>query len=192
MLGDIDWNRRSASGDTFDFSARSAHHELTNTDPDIKDCAAWATVQEQIALVTKDIPEDDGAVLPWLLAQAQADVIDMLAVLISATIYRHRSHAHGTETGHLDRLAEIVGLDMSKWWQPTAQSYLAHVSKERIAAVVTQATSAGQAQPLLAMKKAQAAAAAEELLAGKGWVPGLMRGEPLLANPEPDTESEVE
>lgn len=150
------------------------------------------TVQEQIELVTKDIPEDEGAVLPWLLTQSQADVIAILAVLTSATIYRHRSHAHGTETGHLDRLSEIVGLDMSKWWQPTAQSYLAHVSKERIAAVVTQATDAEQAQPLLAMKKAQAAAAAEELLVGKGWVPELMRGQPLLSNPEADAEGEAD
>jgi len=102
MLGDIDWNRRSASGDTFDFSARSAHHELSNTDPDIKNCAAWATVQEQIELVTKDVPEDDGAVLPWLLAQSQADVIAMLAVLSSVAIYRRRSGAHSAETEHLD------------------------------------------------------------------------------------------
>lgn len=137
MLGDIDWSRRSASGDTFDFSARSAHYELSNTDPDIKDSAAWATVQEQIALVTKDIPEREGAVLPWLLAQSQADVIAMLAVLTSSTIYRRRSSAHGAETEHLDRLMGIVDLDMSKWWKPTAQSYLAHVSKDRIAAVVT-------------------------------------------------------
>ncbi|MBO9352867.1 hypothetical protein GG851_02590 [Bordetella petrii] len=175
MLGDIDWNRRSASGDTFDFSARSAHHELSNTDPDIKDCAAWTTVQEQIALVTKDVPEDESAVLPWLLSQSQSDLLEMLAVLTSVTIYRRRSNAHGPETKHLDRLSSIVDLDMSKWWQPTAQSYLAHVSKDQIAAVVTQAVSAEQAQPLLAMKKAQAAATAEELLAGKGWVPEMMR-----------------
>lgn len=175
LLGDIDWNRRNASGDTFDFSARSAHHELSNTDPDIKDCPAWATVQEQIALVTKDVPEDESAVLPWLLSQSQSDVLELLAVLTSVTIYRRRSNSHGSETKHLNRLSSIVGLDMSKWWQPTAQSYLAHVSKDQIAAVVTQAVSAEQAQPLLAMKKAQAAATAEELLAGKGWVPEMMR-----------------
>ena len=86
-----------------------------------------------------------------------------------------RSHAQGSETQHLDRLSSIVDLDMSKWWQPTARSYLAHVSKDQIAAVVTQAVSAEQAQPLLAMKKAQAAATAEGLLAVKGWVPEMMR-----------------
>ncbi|WP_218824188.1 hypothetical protein [Achromobacter xylosoxidans] len=32
-------------------------------------------MQEQIALVMKDIPEDGGAVLPWLFAQADRRVI---------------------------------------------------------------------------------------------------------------------
>jgi len=73
----------------------------------------------------------------------------------------------------------VIGLDMSKWWKPTAQSSLSHVSKERMAAVVTEAVDAEQAKPLLAMKKAQAAAAAEQLLEGKGWVPELMRTQPL-------------
>jgi ParB family chromosome partitioning protein len=180
MLGDIDWNQRSNSGDTFDFSARSAHHELTNTDPDIKDCAAWTTVQEQIEIAMKNVPEDEEAVLPWLLMQSQADLIELLGILTSATIYRRRSSAHGPETKHLDRLSSIVGLDMSKWWQPTAQSYLAHVSKDRIAAIVAEKVGTEQAQPVLAMKKAQAAASAEELLAGKGWVPEMMRAQPLL------------
>lgn len=79
----------------------------------------------------------------------------------------------------LDRLGEVVGLDMSKWWKPTSQTYLAHVSKDRIAAVVTEAVDAEQAKPLLAMKKAQAAAAAERLLEGKGWVPEMMRTQTL-------------
>ena len=77
-------------------------------------------------------------------------------------------------------LPVAVGLDMSKWWKPTVQSYLAHVSKDRLAAVVSQAVDAEQAQPLLATKKAQAAAAAEQLLEGKGWVPEIMRTQSLL------------
>ena len=47
--------------------------------------------------------------------------------------------------------------------------------------MVTDAVDAEQAKPLLAMKKAQAAAAAEQLLEGKGWVPELMRVQPLQA-----------
>lgn len=185
MLGDFDGSRSSSAGDSFDLALRPAHHELANTDADIKGCPAWARVQEQIEAVTKNVPEDDAAVLPWLLAQPQADLIELLAVLTSISIYRRQSHSYGAEPRHLDRLGEVVGLDMSKWWKPTAQSYLAHVSKDRIAAVVTDAVGAEQAKPLLAMKKVQAATAAEQLLDGKGWVPELMRGKPLLSNPEP-------
>jgi ParB family chromosome partitioning protein len=62
------------------------------------------------------------------------------------------------------------------------QSYLGHVSKDRIAAVVSEAVGTEQAEGLLTMKKAEAAAAAEELLADTRWVPELMRTQPLPAD----------
>ncbi|PQZ67634.1 hypothetical protein CQ050_17370 [Achromobacter sp. MYb9] len=179
MLGDFDRSRRSSAGDTFDFSLRTAHDELAKTDEGIKDSSAWAAVHAQIEAVMMHVPEDPAAVLPWLLDQSQTDLIDLLAVLTSVSIYRRQSHSYGEEPRHLDRLGTVIGLDMSKWWKPTAQTYLAHVSKERIAAVVTEAVDAEQAKPLLAMKKAQAAATAEQLLEGKGWVPEIMRTQPL-------------
>lgn len=179
MLGDFDGSRRSSAGDSFDISMRAAHHELANTDADIKNSSAWAAVHAQIEAVTKNVPGEDAAVLPWLLEQPQPDLIELLAVLASVSLYRRQSHSYGAEPKHLDRLAGIIDLDMSKWWKPTTQSYLAHVSKDRLAAVVTEAVDAEQAKPLLAMKKAQAAAAAEQLLEGKRWVPELMRTQPL-------------
>ncbi|AOU91574.1 putative plasmid stabilization protein [Achromobacter ruhlandii] len=191
MLGDFDWNRRGSAGDTFDFSLRSAHHELANTDAGIKESPAWAAVHAHIEAVTKQIPDDGVAVLPWLLERPHADLIELLAVLTGASIYRRKSNSYGEEPRHLDRLGELVGVDMSKWWKPTAQSYLAHVSKDRIADVVTDAVGAEQAKPLLAMKKAQAAAAAEQLLDGRGWVPELMRGQPLLTKSEPESKDEA-
>lgn len=55
------------------------------------------------------------------------------------------------------------------------------MSKDRIAAVVTEAVDAAeQAKPLLAMKKVLAAAAAEQLLEGKRWMPELMRAQPTI------------
>lgn len=179
MLGDFDSSRRSSVGDSFDIAMRTAHYVLAKTDESIKDSSAWAAVQAQIKAVTMYVPENSEAVLPWLLNQSHTDLIDLLAVLNSVSIYRRQSHSFGVEPRHLDRLGEMIGLDMSKWWKPTAQSYLAHVSKDQIAAVVTEAMDAEQAKPLLAMKKAQAAAAAKQLLKGKGWVPELMRVQPL-------------
>lgn len=182
LLGDFEGSRCSSAGNSFDLSLRPAHHDLANTDADIKSSPAWARVHEQIEAVKKHVPEDDAAVLPWLLEQSQTDLIELLAVLTSISIYRRQSHSYGAEPRHLDRLGELVGLDMSKWWRPTAQSYLTHVSKDRIAAVVTDAVGVEQAKPLLAMKKAQAVTAAEHLLDGKGWVPELMRVQSLVTN----------
>lgn len=55
------------------------------------------------------------------------------------------------------------------------------MSKDRISAVVAEAVGEEEAKPLRAMKKGEAAAAAERLLDGKGWGPELMR--PRLSSP---------
>jgi ParB family transcriptional regulator, chromosome partitioning protein len=49
------------------------------------------------------------------------------------------------------------------------------VPKARIVHAVTEALGAQVAAPLLKMKKAEAVATAERLMAGKGWVPEPMR-----------------
>lgn len=156
------------------FSASNAQHDLERTDPAMRDCAAWELVQREWEACTRDVPGDRNAVLPWLLERAQADNIALLGALVSLTIYRVRDYS-GSDARHLDRLAGVVGLNMAKWWTPTVESYLGCVSKDRIAAVVAEAVDDEHAKPLLGMKKGAAAAAAAQLLAGKGWVPELMR-----------------
>ncbi|SAI74463.1 ParB-like nuclease [Bordetella ansorpii] len=156
------------------------------TDAAMESATAWQAVQKEMELHTRDVPGDRDAVLPWLLERAQADNLGLLAALLAATVYRVRGYNQSPDTRHLDRLAGVVGLDMAKWWSPTAQTYLSHVSKDRIAAVVAEVVGDGEAKPLLAMKKGEAAAAAERLLDGKGWVPELMRGASLLTDPEPE------
>ncbi|KAG1077910.1 hypothetical protein G6F40_016926 [Rhizopus arrhizus] len=64
-------------------------------------------------------------------------------------------------------------------WTLPRMAATAGMSRSAFAAVVTEAVGAEQATPLLAMKKAQAAATAEQLLEGKGWLPEIMRTQPL-------------
>lgn len=175
---------RAYSVRSFDISASSAHHDLERSDAAMESAPAWEAVQKEMELHTRDVPGDRDAVLPWLLERAQADNLGLLAALLAATVYRVRGYNQSPDTRHLDRLAGVVGLDMTKWWSPTAQTYLSHVSKDRIAAVVAEAVGEGEAKPLLAMKKGEAAAAAERLLDGKRWVPELMRAQALqVADP---------
>ena len=64
---------------------------------------------------------------------------------------------------------------MREWWKPTASAYLASVSRTRILAIVTESVSAKAAEALAKMKKGPMAQAAEQLLAGTGWLPEVLR-----------------
>lgn len=61
------------------------------------------------------------------------------------------------------------------YWQPTAASYFGRVSKERIVQAVREGVSPQAADNIASMKKQAMAEAAEAALAGKGWLPGLLR-----------------
>jgi ParB family transcriptional regulator, chromosome partitioning protein len=78
-----------------------------------------------------------------------------------------------------DRLAEAVSLDMTAHWRPTARTYLGRVTKPHILAAVREAVSDEAAGRMADMKKQDMAEAAEQLLAGTGWLPAL------LGTPEP-------
>jgi hypothetical protein len=93
-----------------------------------------------------------------------------------------------------DRIAEAVSLDMAAvGWRPTAQAYLGRVTKGRILAAVREARGARAVERIAGLKKAEMATAAEELLAGTGWVPEPLRtpGQ-VFAAVEPETEAALE
>jgi len=78
---------------------------------------------------------------------------------------------------HADRLAEYVRLDMAAdgAWVPTADNYLGRVTKARILAAVREAKGERAADSIAHLRKTEMAEAAEQLLAGTGWLPGPLR-----------------
>lgn len=74
--------------------------------------------------------------------------------------------------GHL---AGAVALDMTGYWRPTVRSYLGRVTKAVILEAVREGVSEEAAERLSGLKKAEMAAAAEQLLAATGWLPALLR-----------------
>ena len=78
----------------------------------------------------------------------------------------------------ITRIANITGLDMTTYWQPTAASYFGRVSKERIIEAVREGVSKEAADNIAGLKKQAMAQAAEERLAGKAWLPGVLRNAP--------------
>ena len=74
-----------------------------------------------------------------------------------------------------DDLAGVLSLDMTGYWSPTAESYFGRVPKSRILEAVTEAVSEDAARHIGAAKKADMADAAEQLVAGTGWLPEPLR-----------------
>ena len=62
-----------------------------------------------------------------------------------------------------------------KWWTATAKSYFGSVPKSQILAVIQEAVSPAAAAAAEKLKKEALAEEAERHLAGKGWLPSLMR-----------------
>lgn len=74
-----------------------------------------------------------------------------------------------------DRLASALALDVSKDWTPTVDSYLGRVTKAHIVEAVAEGVSEDAARRIADMKKPDMAQAAEQLLAGTGWLPAVLR-----------------
>jgi ParB family chromosome partitioning protein len=74
-----------------------------------------------------------------------------------------------------DIVASGLELDMNRYWKPTARSYFGRISKENILAAVGEAVGPEAAERIAGMKKVAMAEATEQLLAGTGWLPRLMK-----------------
>src|SRR5262249_32481169 len=74
-----------------------------------------------------------------------------------------------------ESLAEALGLDMTRYWQPTTGNYFSRVNKERILEAVREGVSEQAARDIAGLKKQPMAEAADRLLAGKGWLPHPLR-----------------
>jgi ParB family transcriptional regulator, chromosome partitioning protein len=120
------------------------------------------------------LPEDEGQWYTWLLAQSMEVLLDLLTYLTAQSI----DAIQGREREHFqqsDELAEALALDMAEWWEATPDTYLQAVPKAKLIEAVTQAVDAKSGEPIAAMKKDAAVAAAAMQLHGKRWLPKPLR-----------------
>ena len=107
----------------------------------------------------------------------------------AATRYNQGSVSERTVAGrvaHSHILAHATGLDMvAAGWTATVDNYLGRVTKPHILAAVEEARGAEAAGRIDGLKKPEMAKAAEELIAGSGWLAEALRtpaAEPAAAN----------
>lgn len=110
-----------------------------------------------------------------LTAEEKAALLAHCASLTLDALHRPSESRYGKHA-HADELAAALGLDMTAYWQPTAEAYLSRVTKAQILEAVREAKSEGEADRMATMKKPDMAARAERLLEGTGWLPMALRG----------------
>jgi ParB family chromosome partitioning protein len=153
---------------------------LSGHAPGIDESPAEQQTAERHAAWAKRLPEDSAALWGFIAALAEAERLSLLAhcVSLSANALHVRSGRGAASEAHADIVAREVGLDMTAYWQPTVAGYFGRVSKERIVSAVREGASDQAAQKIAGMKKQAMAEAAEAALAGKGWLPALLRHAP--------------
>ncbi|MER8785101.1 ParB N-terminal domain-containing protein [Mesorhizobium sp. M1006] len=143
----------------------------------IEDTAAGKALADRHAAWAADMPRDVAGLWGFIVSLDHASVMALFAHCASLTVnavkqpWERKPRAHETA----DRLATAVALDMTAYWRPTARTYLGRVTKAHILDAVREAASDEAADRLSALTKLPMAEAAEQLLAGTGWLPAVMR-----------------
>jgi ParB family chromosome partitioning protein len=170
----------------------------------IEDTAAAKALADRHAGWDADLPRDVGELWDFIAGLDHASVMALLAHCASLTVnavkqpWGRKPRAQATA----DSLATALGLDMTAHWIPTVRTYLGRVTKAHILEAVADGVSLEAAERIKDMKKQPMAEAAEQLLAGTGWLPPLMRtarpewldsypSAPPLPEPEPAPQDEA-
>lgn len=153
-------------------SGENNHDNLLRAADDLSASPAWNAIETQRARWIAELPAKRGDLLPWLIEQDRGTtLLELLAfctgTLLDGIVGEEKPHA-------INRLAGALNLDMTRYWTPTRATYFDHVSKARIAEVVSATVSPKAAADLDKMKKADAAAAAELRLAKAAWLPEIL------------------
>ena len=96
-----------------------------------------------------------------------------VALTVNAVKLPWERRSHTTATA--DKLAQTLSLNMTGYWRPTVRTYLGRITKARILEAVREAVSDEAADQMANVKKQAMAEAAEQVLAGTGWLPALLR-----------------
>jgi ParB family chromosome partitioning protein len=151
--------------------------------PGIADTPAGRRIAERHEAWAVRMPRQSADVWAFVASLPADALLELLAHCASLTInaVHNPLDRRPGAWAHADVLAQATGLDMTGTWAPTVAGYLGRVTKARIAEAVREAVSDEAAEQIGGARKPEMAEAAEQLLAGTGWLPALLR----TLSPEP-------
>ncbi|MGY2991201.1 hypothetical protein ACVWWD_000008 [Mesorhizobium sp. URHB0026] len=145
----------------------------------IEDTAAGKSLADRHAEWAADMPGYVVELWGFIASLDHASVMALFAHCASLTVnavkqpWERKLRAHETA----DRLATAINLDITAHWTPTVRTYLGRITKAHILDAVREAASGEAADRLSDLQKQPMAEAAEQLLAGTGWLPAVLRTE---------------
>ncbi len=160
--------------------------------PGIGEGKAFAAIADRDRRWRKILPGEE-SLWRWLLVQSPETQMGLLAHCVAATVDTVQRNRPGDQPDQLIRanaLARAAKLDMADWWAPTKDRYLGRVPKALILAAVAESVSKSAADNIAKLKKEPLVLRAEELLAGRRWLPEILRT-PAESVPGEKPESEA-
>ena len=145
----------------------------------VKESLAAADLERQRTEWLALFPRTETELWQWCLTQNQETLLQLLAFLTATSLNAvqsvHTTSSEGDPKAriqHANAIAGALQMDITRWFEPTAENFFSRVSK---AQTVSALNEAGKAIPDPKLKKAELAAVAEQELRGTGWIPAPVR-----------------
>lgn len=175
MAGLLLYERVSAryeSPSALGVSVRSPNWQLLQIVPAMAQSPAHKCMHAVVDAWRQRLPADLKDLMAFLLEQPVETLQELLVVCaaLSANALHGSAEAKPAQT-----LAQAAALDMADWWEATGDTYLSRVPKLMISEALVEAGEGEVGREVAGLKKAEAVARAQAALAGKRWLPELLR-----------------
>ncbi|MCP3381244.1 ParB N-terminal domain-containing protein [Bradyrhizobium sp. CCGUVB4N] len=151
---------------------------LSSAASGIEETAACQAIAARHEAWAARMPNEGRALWSFVSSLSMDELMSLLAHCASLSlnaVQRPGDQSQADALDHAAELAKAMPHDMTRYWQPTIGGYLGRVGKDRIAEAVREAAGDDAARQIVSLKKQAMAQRAEQLLAGTGWLPPLLR-----------------
>ncbi len=140
-------------------------------------CSGLLVIEKAQETAGEYVPGSPSQLWMWCLERSREELLQLLALVAAKSVDAIQHKADRPNSGrlkHAENLAIALGLDMTDWFKPTAESYFGRLSRTQILAAIDEAKG-DHAPSLDKLKKAELAVRAEQMLADSGWLPEPLR-----------------
>ena len=157
---------------------RVTHERLERSMKDAENCKGLSAFNDLSDRFGDILPGNPDDLFDWLREQQQDMLLSLLAFAAAHSVnaVEPKFCQRKGEVAQADQLARSLDVDMSDWFQPTADNYFNHVNRTTVELAVAEAKGKeAELSVRASKKKGEAVLIAERLVSGSGWLPVPVR-----------------